>query len=149
MAPPPLHLGLSLPSGPESEPAGAPLLKGYVRGVGWTYLSLLLTGGSTFFLAVWSIRRVGSAQYGLFALVTSLAALLAIFDYALGLTVQRAGARTASRAGGPPDDDDRAVVHAAHGAYVALGVIGAALTVAIAAAVAMLGLRTSLNCCLC
>lgn len=109
---------------PPSEPS---LLTGYGRGVGWTYLSLLLTGGSTFFLAAWSVRRVGTAQYGLFALVTSVAALLTIFDYALGLTVQRAGARAGDATGAAPDEH-RGTVHAAHGAYVLLGMAGIAVT---------------------
>lgn len=116
-------------------PAQPSLLAGYGRGVGWIYLSLLLTGGSTFFLAAWSVRRVGTAQYGLFALVTSVAALLTIFDYALGLTVQRAGAR----ANGPAGDENRATVHAAHGAYVLLGLAGMVVSGVVCAVATLLG----------
>jgi O-antigen/teichoic acid export membrane protein len=137
-------------------PAPPSLLGGYGRGVGWTYLSLLLTGGSTFFLAAWAVRRIGTAQYGLFALVTSVTALLTIFDYALGLTVQRAGARVAAG-----DEAEHAeTVRAAHGAYVLLGLGGAILTLVAAAGagaagpggrpylfqtVALLGLSASLQ----
>ncbi|MGI8806671.1 MAG: polysaccharide biosynthesis C-terminal domain-containing protein [Acidimicrobiales bacterium] len=117
-------------------PAPPSLLGGYGRGVGWTYLSLLLTGGSTFFLAAWSVRRVGTAQYGLFALVTSLAALLTIFDYALGLTVQRAGSRVGA---GEPDDENLTTVHAAHGAYVLLGLAGLACTLVTCAVAGLAG----------
>lgn len=146
---------MSSPSGPGA-PASPSLLGGYGRGVGWTYLSLLLTGGSTFFLAAWSVRRIGTAQYGLFALVTSVAALLTVFDYALGLTVQRAGARLDAG----EDDGNAAAVRAAHGAYALLGAVGAAVTLVactIAAVagpdnlpylvptIALLGLSTSLQ----
>ena len=123
-------------AGPEG-PADA-LLGGYGRGVGWTYLGLALTGGSTFFLAAWSVRRVGTAQYGLFALVTSLAGLLAVFDYALGLTVQRAGARAgddSSSAAG----EHRDAVHAAHGAYAVLGLAGLVVAALAAVAAGLLG----------
>ena len=140
----------------QDAPAPSSLLGGYGRGVGWTYLSLLLTGGSTFFLAAWAVRRIGTAQYGLFALVTTVAALLTIFDYALGLTVQRAGARVDAGEGG----EHARTVRAAHGAYALLGAAGAVLTLVVAAAagvagpdgrpylvqtVALLGLSTSLQ----
>src|SRR5688572_22203276 len=119
----------------QDAPAPPSLLGGYGRGVFWTYLSLLLTGGSTFFLAAWAVRRIGTAQYGLFALVTSVAALLTIFDYALGLTVQRAGARV--------DAGDRAeheaTVRAAHGAYALLGLAGVAVTLVVAAGAGLAG----------
>ncbi len=118
-------------------PASPSLLGGYGRGVGWTYLSLLLTGGSTFFLAAWSVRRIGTAQYGLFALVTSLTALLTVFDYALGLTVQRAGARIGKGKEPSAGDQNRDTVHAAHGAYVLLGSAGVALTAVICAVAAV------------
>jgi len=109
--------------------------------VGWTYLSLLLSGGSTFFLAAWSVRRIGTAQYGLFALVTALAALLAVFDYALGLTVQRAGARVDQRAAGDPAErrENLDAVRASHGAYALLGLAGMLLTAVVGATVAILG----------
>jgi O-antigen/teichoic acid export membrane protein len=118
----------------QDAPAPPSLLGGYGRGVGWTYLSLLLTGGSTFFLAAWSVRRIGTAQYGLFAMVVAITAVLTVFDYALGLTVQRAGARV--NAG---DEDETDAVHAAHGAYVLVGLAGAALTLAVAAVAALVG----------
>lgn len=121
------------PARPDGEavPVAPALLGGYGRGVGWTYLGLLLTGGSTFFLAAWTVRRVGTAQYGLFALATSLTGLLTVFDYALGLTVQRAGARAGQ------DDEHRDLVRAAHGAYVLLGLAGMALTLAVSLAAAL------------
>ena len=124
-------------AGDESSPSPA-LLGGYARGVGWTYLSLFLTGGSTFFLAAWSVRRVGTAQYGLFALVTSVAALLTIFDYALGLTVQRAGARVGGGRRPADADENRDTVHAANGAYVLLGVAGLTVTAVACAVVGFL-----------
>jgi len=121
----------------EAGPETPSLLSGYGRGVGWTYLSLLVTGGSTFFLAAWTVRRVGTEQYGLFALVTSLTALLTIFDYALGITVQRAGARVST--GGASDGENIEAVHAAHGAYVLFGSAGVAATVAICAVAGVVG----------
>ena len=113
------------------------LLAGFGRGVGWTYLSLMLTGGSTFLLAAWSVRRVGTAEYGLYALVMAVSTLLCAFDYALGLAVQRSGAR----AHAAPDSVAAAghldAVHAAHAAYLLLGVAGVAAT-GLAAAVLVL-----------
>lgn len=123
-----------MPAAPGPAGPADTLLGGYGRGVGWTYLGLGLTGGSTFFLAAWTVRRVGTAQYGLFALVTSLAGLLVVFDYALGLTVQRAGARAGGDPAATAAEEHRAAVHAAHGAYVVLGLAG--LAVAAPAAVA-------------
>jgi O-antigen/teichoic acid export membrane protein len=116
---------------------GPPLLGGYARGVAWTYLSVVLTGASTFFLAAWSVRRVGTAEYGVFALVAALAALLMVFDYAMGLAVQRAASRVAA---GLDVDEQQAVVHAAHGAYALLGVGIAAVAGSAAVLLAVAGL---------
>lgn len=113
------------------------LLRGYARGVAWTYLSVLLTGASTFFLVGWTVRRAGTAEFGQFAIVASVAGLLAIFDYALGLAVQRASARVES--GSPGADAERATVHAAHGAYAVLGAALAAVAVVLAAAINLAG----------
>lgn len=131
-------MAIGSPSG-DPEPVSPSLLAGYGRGVGWTYLSLLLTGGSMFFLAAWCVRQVGTAQYGLFALVTSLTALLTIFDYALGLTVQRAGARVGSDAESAAGDEHRDTVRAAHGAYALLGLVGLVVTVVATAGAGLLG----------
>lgn len=143
---------------PVAPDGGPSLLGGYARGVAWTYLSVLLTGASTFFLAGWSVRRVGTAEFGQFAVVAGVAGLLTMFDYAMGLTVQRATARAES--GSPEAPVERATVHAAHGAYAAVGVLVAAVAVAVAAAlrvagparmprlwstVALLGLATALQ----
>jgi|GEM_PF-2198805 len=124
---------------PAVDPISPALLGGFGRGVGWTYLTLLLTGGSTFFLAAWSVRRVGTAQYGLFALVTSLTGLLTIFDYALGLTVQRAGARADSGGDTPEAAEDRATVGSAHGTYVLLGLAGVVVTTIVSAVLGLAG----------
>lgn len=115
---------------------GPPLLGGYARGVAWTYLSVVLTGASTFFLAAWSVRRVGTAEYGVFALVAALAALLMVFDYAMGLAVQRSASRVAA---GLDVDEQQAVVHAAHGAYALLGVAIAAVAGVAAVLLAVAG----------
>lgn len=126
---------------PDNGAAAPSLLTGFGRGVGWTYVSLILTGGSTFFLAAWSVRRIGTAQYGLFALVTSIAALLTVFDFALGLTVQRAGARVEPRGGGASSErqENLDAVHASHGAYTLFGLVGVLVTGLICAGLAVLG----------
>jgi O-antigen/teichoic acid export membrane protein len=118
-----------------------PLLGGFARGVGWTYLSLVLTGGATFFLAAWSVRRVGTAEFGLFALVTSLTGLMAVVDYAMGLAVVRASALAEVGPDVAPADRDqhREAVHAAHGAYALLGLAGVGLTALIAGAMGLVG----------
>lgn len=107
------------------------LLGGYARGVAWTYLSVLLTGASAFFLAGWTVRRVGTAEFGQFAVVAAVSGLLAMVDYALGLAVQRASARV--EAGSPAAEAERDSVHAAHGAFAVTGVVLAAVAVALAA----------------
>lgn len=139
MTNPPLRVDGQAGATPGSEVPADALLGGYGRGVGWTYLGLVLTGGSTFFLAAWSVRRVGTAQYGLFALVTSLAGLLAVFDYALGLTVQRAGARAGRDPAAHGAEEHRAAVHAAHGAYMVLGMAGLVVAALAAAGAGLLG----------
>lgn len=101
------------------------LLDGYARGMAWTYLSVLLTGASTFFLAGWTVRRTGTGEFGQFAVVASVTGVLAAFDYALGLAAQRASARAESGSSGA--DAERATVHAVHGAYAVVGAVLAAL----------------------
>jgi O-antigen/teichoic acid export membrane protein len=113
------------------------LLGGYARGVAWTYLSVLLTGASTFFLAGWTVRRVGTAEFGQFAVVASVSGLLAMVDYALGLAVQRASARV--EAGSPGAEAERDSVHAAHGAFVVVGAAVALVSLASGAALAAAG----------
>lgn len=112
----------------ESQPAVPSLLGGYARGVAWTYAGVVLTGAATFFLAGWTVRRVGTAEFGQFAVVASVAGLLTMFDYALGLATQRAGARA-----------DHGAVHAAHGAYVRVGAVLAVVAIAAAAVVEWAG----------
>ena len=147
------------PLAPEGAPEVVPsLLGGYARGVAWTYLSVLLTGASTFFLAAWTVRRVGAAEFGQFAVVASVAGLLTMFDYALGLAVQRATARVES--GAPDAEAQRDTVHAAHGAYVVVAAALAALVALVAvvlraagparmprlwSTVALLGLATAMQ----
>lgn len=104
------------------------LLIGFARGVGWTYVGLVLMGSSNIFLAAWTVRRVGTGQFGLFALVTAMAGLLAMFDYALGIAVVRAGGRLA-RQEQTHRAEDLEVVHAAHGGYLMLGAAMVTLTV--------------------
>lgn len=117
----------------------APLLGGFARGVGWTYLSLLSSGGAALFLAAWSIRRVGPAQYGLFALVASLAGLVMICDYAMGLAVVRASARVQATDSAVEAEEQRGAVHAAHAGFVALGGAGVLLSLLAVAVLAVTG----------
>lgn len=143
---------------PDGAPGVVPsLLGGYARGVAWTYLGVLLSGASTFFLTAWSVRRVGTAEFGQFAVVASLAGLVAMLDYAVGLAVQRASARVEAA---PAAAAERDAVHAAHGAFAVVGValaalaggLGAVLVVAaparmprLGATVALFGLATALQ----
>lgn len=122
------------PVAPEGGPS---LLGGYARGVAWTYLSVLLAGAATFFLAGWTVRRVGTAEFGQFAVVAGVAGLLTMFDYAIGLTVQRATAR--AEPWSPEAAVERGTVHAAHGAYVAVGVLVATVAAVAAAAIRVVG----------
>ena len=117
--------------GPGAAPAvagGAGLLAGYGRGVAWTYLSLALGGLATLVVTAWSIRRVGPGEFGQFAVVTSITALLAVFDHAIGVAVQRSAARA-----------ERDAVHAGHGAFALAGAAVAVAAVVAWAAVAIVG----------
>lgn len=128
------------PSRPGADgPVPAPLLGGYVRGVAWTYASVAAAGASTFFLAAWSVRRVGTAQFGVFALVASLTGLLMIFDYAIGLALQRAAARVEANVDRRESEAQRAAVHAGHGAYAMLGAVAALLAVGVGGALGVAG----------
>jgi O-antigen/teichoic acid export membrane protein len=141
-----------------SRDAPEPMLGGYARGVAWTYLSVVLSGAATLFLAGWSVRRVGTGQFGVFVLVTAITGVSGIFDYALGLAVQRASARVDAES--DPRNEQLGIVHAAHGAYTIFGtalagigllaagfirIAGPVDTPHLAAVVGLLGLVTGLE----
>lgn len=137
----------------------APILGGFGHGVLWSYVTLFSTGAATFFTAGWAVRRVGEAGFGVFALATSLTALLLVVDYTIGLSVMHAGARARSSRDVDERSTEAAVVHTAHGALTVTGLATAVATAGITAvllvagfrpvpftaeAVALLGLATSL-----
>ena len=107
-------------------PSTTSLLGGFARGLAWTYVGLILTGASTFFLAAWAVRRIGTAEYGLYALITSWTALLVICHYAIGFSVVRASARVDANLQSVDGVDDRQIVHAAHGAFAWMGALAMA-----------------------
>lgn len=131
---------------PGPQPAdGAPapsLLRGFARGVGWTYVGVLATGVGLIFLTGWSVRRVGLEQYGVWALVVSLTNLLAVFDYGLGMSVTHGAARaTAPTLSDEERATGRELCAVGHSAYSVLAAAALALTVLASAVVRVTGLR--------
>ena len=127
------------PETPVEPPSTTSLLGGFARGLAWTYVGLVLTGASTFFLAAWAVRRIGTAEYGLYALITSWTALLVICHYAIGFSVVRASARVDANLPSLDGVEDRQIVHAAHGAFAWMGALAMAVTVVACGAVIVTG----------
>ncbi len=131
---------------PGPQPADGPpslsLLRGFARGVGWTYLGVLATGVGLIFLTGWSVRRVGLEQYGAWALIVSLTNLLAVFDYGLGMSVTHGAARaTASWLSDEERAAGRELCTVGHSAYALLGGAALVLTAVVTGVVRLTGLR--------
>ncbi len=110
--------------------------------MGWTYLGVLTHALALIFVTGWSVRRVGLAQYGVWALVVSLTDLLALLDYGLGQSITHGAARAVAR---ELDDDERAagrdLVAVGHSAYALLGAVALGVAALAAAVVQVTGLR--------
>lgn len=115
------------------------LLGGFARGVGWTYVSLLATGLSQLVIIAWSVRRIGTGQYGLYAVAMAVADLLVVLDYGLGLSVTHGTARADALADPEAREDGRRLVHGAHCTYVVLAALTLALTPLVVLLVGRLG----------
>jgi O-antigen/teichoic acid export membrane protein len=116
--------------------AGNPGLEG-ARGLGrdaaWLYLNMLASLASTVVVLAYAIRRVGTADYGLFVIVSAAVGVLAVLDSSLGVTVTRAVARASSALDESDGDRARREAQAAHTLLVGAG--GLVLVAAIPAAI--------------
>ena len=110
--------------GHSSEGLGRREISGLSREIAWTYASLIATTGVTLLITGFAVRRLGLHDFGLFSLIGSLALFLNIFDFGLGLAVQRASAAEIALTGGPAQQALRREINACHGAYAALGMAG-------------------------
>jgi O-antigen/teichoic acid export membrane protein len=105
-----------------SEAGGRPI-SGLGRQVGWTYLQVASTVVTGLVVTGLALRRLGAADFGVFALVTAISSFLLLLDIGLGFTVVRAAAREASADDEPTVGGAREEVERAHSAYAALGAV--------------------------
>lgn len=113
-----------LPS-PASRPIG-----GLGRHVGWTYVQLGSSAGVGLLITAIALRRLGAADYGVFALITALSSYLLLLDLGLGFVVVRDAAREMSPVGEEQRAAARTEIQTAHSAYAHLGAAALLATVA-------------------
>ncbi len=105
--------------------------RGIGRDLAWTYVAPLLTAVGSFVLVAYIIRRVGTDEYGLFALILSFIALLTIVDFSLATSVARSTARQLTSSDESVRVDARVDVSTAHSLLLALGIVVAVVAVPI------------------
>ena len=114
-------------TGPLAPDAAAPpVVSGLGRAMTWRYMQAAATAFTSLFITAFALRRLGPADYGVFALVLSVSGFIALLDFGLGLTVIRASAVEQATTG---SDQERARddVRAANAAYFALGAVSLAV----------------------
>lgn len=113
-----------------AEPSGAtsPAGAGIASGIAWTYLHVIAYIVFNLFLAGFVLRRLGSADYGYVALITTIANLLTVVDLGLGTTVVRAMAQLDAVTDEPGQGQLRQDIEVTHGLYLCLGILALAVT---------------------
>jgi len=99
--------------------------------MGWSYVQLGSTALAGLVTAGLILRRLGPADFGVFALITGVSGFVNSLGLSLGLSVVRASAQQRS---GPESEQAGAMrdVTAAHGVYVAFGAVALAVMAAVA-----------------
>lgn len=121
------------PCGPESnDHPGDSNRRGLGRDVAWTYVPPLAAALSSLVLLGYSLREIGTADYGLFAVLSSVIALVTMLDYSLSTSVVRSTVMHATAATSAARDTAKHEVAVAHSALMALGAGLAALGLPIA-----------------
>lgn len=107
-------------------------IAGLGRGIAWQYVAVACTSVGTILITAIVVRTLGADEFGIFAVIATVAGLMAMFDFGLSMSVVRASARDAAE----HEDvaEARTDVATAHAAYVVLGVLGVIAVGAVVAA---------------
>lgn len=105
------------------------LTRGIGRDAAWTSLTLLLSTAASFALLGYTVRQLGTADFGVFAIISSVTALLAVADFSFGTAVVRSTARAAAASSPGERDAARDDVATAHAALVATGLLVALVSI--------------------
>lgn len=94
----------------------------------WRYLTLLVSSAEGLLVAGIALRRLGTTEYGAFALIAAAIGLIGTLDFALSLSVTRSVARDSERFSEEERARARADVAVAHATYCVCGAAGIAAT---------------------
>lgn len=118
-------MSAEVPTPPLSAVAGdrrpASSADGVGRDVVLTYLTPLATAVTSLLLLGYALRHVGTTDYGLFAILSSIIALVTMVDYSLSTSVVRSAAQRATAANDAARDAAGFEVSVAHSALAVLG----------------------------
>lgn len=124
--------GLEVPNAPLGLLPGATPSDLVVSGLGrntlWQYANMLGAALAGLFLLGFTLRRLGTATYGLFALAVTAIGILGTVDFGLRLSVIRATARDTDAFPAGERAQARSDVEAAHFAYGSAGAAAAVVT---------------------
>ncbi|MHB8219925.1 MAG: oligosaccharide flippase family protein [Acidimicrobiales bacterium] len=127
--------GLEVPDSTPNLLPGSTVSGLVVSGVGrntlWQYANLLASSVAGLFLLAFSLRRLGTAAYGLFALAFVAIGILGMVDFGLRLSVVRAAARDNDTFPAAQRAQARNDIEAAHFAYGSFGVAAAVASAAV------------------
>lgn len=108
---------------PPLSPTTNKLAIGMGRDAAWTSLTLILSTAAYFPLLAYIVQRLGTADLGLFTVISSVTALLSIADFSFGTAVVRSTALEAATSMPSERDAARNGVATAHSALVAIGLV--------------------------
>lgn len=108
---------MNRPSARPVPPEGGESVRGLGHGVLWTTTDTVMRIAADIFLLAYAVRRVGLADFGIFALATTVMSLFATVDFGLGAAVVRAAARERD-CGDAERASARRDIATAHAAYV-------------------------------
>ena len=110
----------------------AQVVSGLGRNALWQYLNFFASSLAGIFIIGFSVRRLGTAAYGLFALAVAIIGILNTVDFGLRLAVIRATARDADSFKSDERAQARGDVGAAHFAYGSAGIVAVVVSSAAA-----------------
>lgn len=131
----PRPAGLEVPSAPpgllpDSTPSDL-VVSGLGRNTLWQYANLLASSLAGLFIVAFALRRLGTAAYGLFALVVTAVGIFNTIDFGLRLSVIRATAHDTDAFATGERAQARSDVEAAHFAYGSIGAAAALVSAAV------------------
>lgn len=131
--------GQPAPSSSETDPLSVrePSLAGFAGEVSWTYLAAGLAAVTNIGVLAFALRRLSAVEFGTYAVVSMLAQLLTVLDFALSTTAVRAAA-TFATAGDPDEREDcLRTIRSVHACNLGLTGVLVAVTAAGATVVAL------------